>query len=63
MNQHLRMICKITVQIWTQVCFFPSKYEAKQRISAESALRHPYFMMLDERVHLLPESKHTVGTL
>ncbi|KAM6457107.1 cyclin-dependent kinase 18 isoform 1-T2 [Liasis olivaceus] len=31
-------------------------YEAKQRISAESALRHPYFMILDERVHLLPET-------
>ncbi|KAK9404521.1 cyclin-dependent kinase 18 [Crotalus adamanteus] len=31
-------------------------YEAKQRISAESALRHPYFMILDERIHLLPET-------
>ncbi|XP_042321362.1 cyclin-dependent kinase 18 [Sceloporus undulatus] len=31
-------------------------YEAKQRISAEAALRHPYFMALGERVHLLPET-------
>ncbi|XP_062998789.1 cyclin-dependent kinase 18 [Elgaria multicarinata webbii] len=31
-------------------------YEVKRRISAESALRHPYFMALGERVHLLPET-------
>ncbi|XP_020653148.2 cyclin-dependent kinase 18 isoform X1 [Pogona vitticeps] len=31
-------------------------YEAKKRITAESALRHPYFMALGERVHLLPET-------
>ncbi|XP_008113842.1 cyclin-dependent kinase 18 isoform X2 [Anolis carolinensis] len=31
-------------------------YEAKQRISAEAALRHPYFMALGEHVHLLPET-------
>ncbi|KAJ7331713.1 hypothetical protein JRQ81_013893 [Phrynocephalus forsythii] len=31
-------------------------YEAKCRISTESALRHPYFMALGERVHLLPET-------
>lgn len=62
MNQHLGTMYKITVQMWTQA-FFSLKYEAKQRISAESALRHPYFMILDERVHLLPESKHTMGTL
>ncbi|XP_054835946.1 cyclin-dependent kinase 18 isoform X1 [Eublepharis macularius] len=31
-------------------------YEARRRISAESALRHPYFMTLGERVHLLPET-------
>uniref|UniRef100_A0A8C9L7N5 cyclin-dependent kinase n=1 Tax=Pavo cristatus TaxID=9049 RepID=A0A8C9L7N5_PAVCR len=32
-------------------------YEAKSRISAEVALRHPYFKSLGERVHLLPDSK------
>ncbi|XP_034977739.2 cyclin-dependent kinase 18 isoform X1 [Zootoca vivipara] len=31
-------------------------YEAKRRISAESALRHPYFTALGEQVHLLPET-------
>lgn len=33
------------------------QYEAKSRISAEVALRHPYFKSLGERVHLLPDSK------
>uniref|UniRef100_A0A5F8GL00 Cyclin dependent kinase 18 n=1 Tax=Monodelphis domestica TaxID=13616 RepID=A0A5F8GL00_MONDO len=32
-------------------------YEAKSRISAEEALRHPYFGPLGERVHQLPDSK------
>ncbi|XP_061488138.1 cyclin-dependent kinase 18 isoform X4 [Rhineura floridana] len=31
-------------------------YEAKRRTSAELALRHPYFMVLGEKVHLLPET-------
>uniref|UniRef100_A0A493U0B8 cyclin-dependent kinase n=1 Tax=Anas platyrhynchos platyrhynchos TaxID=8840 RepID=A0A493U0B8_ANAPP len=31
-------------------------YEAKSRISAEAALRHPYFKSLGERVHLLPDN-------
>ncbi|KFP88553.1 Cyclin-dependent kinase 18, partial [Apaloderma vittatum] len=31
-------------------------YEAKGRISAEAALRHPYFKSLGERVHLLPDN-------
>uniref|UniRef100_A0A8C9EWI7 cyclin-dependent kinase n=1 Tax=Pavo cristatus TaxID=9049 RepID=A0A8C9EWI7_PAVCR len=31
-------------------------YEAKSRISAEVALRHPYFKSLGERVHLLPDN-------
>ncbi|NXB70359.1 CDK18 kinase, partial [Donacobius atricapilla] len=31
-------------------------YRAKGRISAEAALRHPYFKSLGERVHLLPDS-------
>ncbi|XP_077190847.1 cyclin-dependent kinase 18 [Paroedura picta] len=31
-------------------------YDARRRISAELALRHPYFMALGERVHLLPET-------
>ncbi|XP_066479143.1 cyclin-dependent kinase 18 isoform X2 [Tiliqua scincoides] len=31
-------------------------YEAKRRISAESALRHPYFSALGEHIHLLPET-------
>ncbi|XP_060087305.1 cyclin-dependent kinase 18 [Heteronotia binoei] len=31
-------------------------YDARRRISAELALRHPYFMTLGERVHLLPET-------
>ncbi|XP_044301942.1 cyclin-dependent kinase 18 isoform X2 [Varanus komodoensis] len=31
-------------------------FETKSRISAESALRHPYFTALGERVHLLPET-------
>lgn len=33
------------------------QYEAKSRISAEAALRHPYFKSLGERVHLLPDSE------
>lgn len=33
------------------------QYEAKSRISAEAALRHPYFKSLGERVQLLPDSK------
>lgn len=33
------------------------QYEAKSRISAEVALRHPYFKSLGERVHVLPDSK------
>ncbi|KAM8988392.1 cyclin-dependent kinase 18 isoform 1-T3 [Ara ararauna] len=31
-------------------------YKAKGRISAEAALRHPYFKSLGERVHLLPDN-------
>ncbi|XP_009995807.1 PREDICTED: cyclin-dependent kinase 18 isoform X1 [Chaetura pelagica] len=31
-------------------------FEAKGRISAEAALRHPYFKSLGERVHLLPDN-------
>ncbi|KAK6472072.1 cyclin-dependent kinase 18-like [Huso huso] len=31
-------------------------YEAKSRISAEAALRHPYFKSLGERVHSLPDN-------
>uniref|UniRef100_A0A8V5HDH0 cyclin-dependent kinase n=1 Tax=Melopsittacus undulatus TaxID=13146 RepID=A0A8V5HDH0_MELUD len=31
-------------------------YRAKGRISAEAALRHPYFKSLGERVHLLPDN-------
>ncbi|NWR47079.1 CDK18 kinase, partial [Regulus satrapa] len=31
-------------------------YRAKDRISAEAALQHPYFKSLGERVHLLPDN-------
>ncbi|XP_041091853.1 cyclin-dependent kinase 18-like [Polyodon spathula] len=31
-------------------------YEARSRISAEAALRHPYFKSLGERVHSLPDN-------
>ncbi|NWX18915.1 CDK18 kinase, partial [Aegotheles bennettii] len=31
-------------------------YEAKGRVSADAALRHPYFKSLGERVHLLPDN-------
>ncbi|XP_042198020.1 cyclin-dependent kinase 18 isoform X2 [Callorhinchus milii] len=31
-------------------------YEAKQRISAEAALLHPYFMSLGEGIHVLPDN-------
>uniref|UniRef100_A0A4W3HEA4 mitogen-activated protein kinase n=1 Tax=Callorhinchus milii TaxID=7868 RepID=A0A4W3HEA4_CALMI len=33
-----------------------SQYEAKQRISAEAALLHPYFMSLGEGIHVLPDT-------
>uniref|UniRef100_A0A8C6VX41 cyclin-dependent kinase n=1 Tax=Nothobranchius furzeri TaxID=105023 RepID=A0A8C6VX41_NOTFU len=32
------------------------KYESKKRISADEAMRHPYFRSLGQRVHMLPEN-------
>uniref|UniRef100_A0A669QDD9 cyclin-dependent kinase n=1 Tax=Phasianus colchicus TaxID=9054 RepID=A0A669QDD9_PHACC len=43
--------CVIIAFLWAFV-----QYEAKSRISAEVALRHPYFKSLGERVHLLPDN-------
>lgn len=33
------------------------QYESKSRVSAEAALRHPYFRSLGERVHQLEDSE------
>uniref|UniRef100_A0A8C6PNX1 cyclin-dependent kinase n=1 Tax=Nothobranchius furzeri TaxID=105023 RepID=A0A8C6PNX1_NOTFU len=33
-----------------------SSYESKKRISADEAMRHPYFRSLGQRVHMLPEN-------
>lgn len=32
------------------------QYESKSRVSAEAALRHPYFRSLGERVHQLEDT-------
>ena len=34
-----------------------TQYEAKKRISAQDAMRHPYFRSLGSMVHKLPDSK------
>lgn len=53
-----RADCVLIAFLWGFV-----QYEAKGRISAEAALRHPYFKSLGERVHLLPDSKCTGSLL
>lgn len=40
-----------------QASFIFSQYEAKKRISAADAMKHPYFRSLGPGVHKLPDGK------
>jgi len=44
------------------VCLPPDQFEAKKRVSAENALRVPYFKSLGEQVQTLQDSEYTVWT-
>lgn len=41
----------------------PIQYEAKKRISAQDAMRHPYFRSLGSMVHKLPDGKSFIRRL
>lgn len=38
-----------------------TQFEGRNRISAEDAMKHPFFLSLGERIHKLPDSEWSWG--
>lgn len=52
-----RAVYVLKMSIFPHPTHTPTQFEGRNRISAEDAMKHPFFLSLGERIHKLPDSE------